>query len=427
MKVCIIGTGYVGLPTGVGLCTLGHKVTCVDKDAAKIANLNYGHSTLYEPYLKELLEEHLKNKAIKFTTDIKKALKDAKVVILAVGTPTSNDGASADLTYIKQAAKEVAENLPNNYTVICTKSTVPVGTNDLIEDIFKKYCMHTNWDIVSLPEFLKEGCAIKDFLLADRIVIGTDSKRARQRISTLYSGHSSELYFTSRRSAELIKYASNAFLAIKINYINEIANLCEKCGAKVDEVAKGMGLDRRIGNKFLQAGIGFGGSCFPKDTKALSYTAQEYKTNMPLVDVAILENHCRVSKLVKRIESLVKPTQKLALLGLTFKANTDDCRESQAVKIADKLSKKYKHIKVYDPKGMDNAKKVLKDKVEYAKLSTDAVKGADAIIILTGWNSFKVNFKKILKNSKKSCIIIDYVNLLNPKQVTNHKYYCIGK
>lgn len=427
MKVCIIGTGYVGLPTGVGLCTLGHTVICVDKDAAKIANLNYGHSTLYEPYLKELLAEHLKNKAIQFTTDIKKALNDAKVVVLAVGTPTSSDGASADLTYIKQAAKEVAKNLPNTYTVICIKSTVPVGTNDLIENIFKRYCMHTNWDIVSLPEFLKEGCAIKDFLLADRIIIGTDSQRARQRISTLYSHHNSELYFTSRRSAELIKYASNAFLAIKITYINEIANLCEKCGAKVDEVAKGMGLDRRIGNKFLQVGIGYGGSCFPKDTKALTYTAQEYKTNMPLVDVAILENHCRVDKLVNRIAHLVKPTQKLALLGLTFKANTDDCRESQAVKIADKLSKKYKHITVYDPKGMDNAKKILKDKVEYAKLSTDAVKGADAIIILTGWNSFKVNFKKILKNSKKSCIIIDYVNLLNPKQADNHKYYCIGK
>jgi len=427
MKVCIIGTGYVGLPTGLGFCILGHKVVCVDKDASKVAMLNYGNSTLYEPYLKEILTKSLKEQSISFTTNIKDALKDAQVVILAVGTPTSKDGVSADLTYIKQAAQEVAANLPKTYTVVCIKSTVPVGTNDFIENIFKQYCLHSNWDICSLPEFLKEGNAIMDFLLADRIVIGTDSPRAKAKLTKLYANHKSPQLVVSRRSAELIKYASNAFLAIKINYINEIANLCEKCGAKIDEVAKGMGMDKRIGNQFLKAGIGFGGSCFPKDTKALTYTAREYRTNVPLVDVAILENDSRIGQLVKRITHLVKPTQKLALLGLTFKANTDDCRESQAIKIAKELSKKYKHISVYDPKGMDNAKKLLKDKVEYAKLSIDAVKGADAIIILTGWNCFKVNFKKLLKNTKKSCIIIDYVNLLNPKQVTNHKYYCIGK
>ena len=422
MKVCIIGTGYVGLPTGVGLCTLGHTVTCVDKDATKIAMLNYGKSTLYEPYLSELLKEHLKNKAIKFTTDTKEALKNAQVVILAVGTPTSDDGKSADLTYIKQAAKEVAQNLPTTYTVICTKSTVPVGTNDLIENIFNKYCIHNNWDIVSLPEFLREGCAIRDFFLADRIVIGTDSKRAKQRLSTLYSNHNSEIYYTSRRSAELIKYASNAFLAIKINYINEIANLCENCGAKVDEVAKGMGLDRRIGDKFLQAGIGFGGSCFPKDTKALSYTAQKFHTTVPLVDVAIHENWYRALHLADKIQKLVPHNKKLAILGLTFKANTDDCRESQALKITQELASIYKGIKVYDPKGMDNAKKVLKNKVIYAKSVESAIKQADAVVILTGWKQFKV-----LKNLKKSAIIIDYVNLLSEAKAKGHKYYCIGK
>lgn len=426
MKVCIIGTGYVGLPTGLGLCSLGHKVTCVDTDIKKVAMLSKGQTTLFEPSLNEMLKEHLKSEAIRFTDSYAIGMRNAEVVIIAVGTPTAKDGKSADLKYIKEAAKEVALHLPSTFTAICVKSTVPVGTNDIVERIIQRYALYKKFAVVSMPEFLREGCAIKDFFFTDRIIIGTDSKWAMRRISKLYEKHPAFKYFVSRKSAELIKYASNAFLAIKINYINEIANLCEKCGANVNEVAKGMGLDRRIGPLFLQPGIGFGGSCFPKDTKALTYTAKQFRTSVPLVEVAIYENEYRALHLAHKIRRLIAKDKKLAILGLTFKADTDDCRESQAIKIVEELAKTYKSIKVYDPKGMENAKKLLGDSIVYDKSIEGATEKADAVIILTGWKQFKTNWGTVLNNIKKSAIIIDYVNLLSEEKAKGHRYYCVG-
>lgn len=422
MNITVIGTGYVGLPTGVGFASLGHNVVCVDKNYKKVEKLNNGIPTIYEDGLTELLKQTLKDKKISFTTDIKTAVKDAELVIIAVGTPTANNSKKADLSFIYEVATELAGCLPNHYIVVATKSTVPVKTGEKIEQILQ----NCNCDVISLPEFLREGFAVYDFFNPDRIVCGTNSKRAEDKIKQLYPDKN--ILFVNRNSAELIKYASNAFLAMKIHYINEIADVCEQTGADVMEVAKGMGLDTRIGDKFLNAGIGYGGSCFPKDTLAMSYIGEEYRVNLSLVNTTIEGNNNRINEFADKIlkEGV---GAKIAVLGLAFKNNTDDCRQSPAMKIVEQIiphcSKK---INVYDPQAMENAKTMLNN-VNYCENIYEAVTGADICVILTEWTQFRdMDLKKVyrLMNNK---ILLDFRNVVDKQKAIEigFKYKGVGR
>lgn len=336
MKIGIIGTGYVGLPTGVGLAELGNDVICIDREKSKIDALNNGILTIYEDNLEELFHKNVKEGRLKFTTSMQEGIKDADLVIIAVGTPPHSVTKEADMKYIHVAATELADYL-TGYTVIATKSTVPVGTGDDIESLISKKNPNAEFDVLSLPEFLREGFAVYDFFNPDRIIVGTNSQRAKAVIEKLYEPFKgkSELLFVSRRSSETIKYASNAFLAIKIHYINEMANFCEKVGADILEVAKGMGLDTRIGNRFLNPGPGYGGSCFPKDTSAMAFMGKQNNIDLTLINAAIKGNEERKNQMSERILNSVKDIKnpKIAVLGLAFKDGTDDCRESPAVDI----------------------------------------------------------------------------------------------
>ena len=336
MKIAIIGTGYVGLPTGVGFTELGNDVICIDKDENKIKALQSGQITLYEDGLEALLQKNFRNGKISFTTSMQQGVSDADVVLIAVGTPPHPVTKEADMQYIFAAAEELAQYL-NNYTVVAVKSTVPVGTGDKVEALIRKQNPSADFDVISVPEFLREGYAVKDFFNPDRIVIGTDSERARAVMAELYAPFADKtpILYVKRRSSETIKYASNAFLAVKIHYINEMADFCEHTGADIAEVAKGMGLDKRIGNRFLNAGPGYGGSCFPKDTMAMAYMARQNGVNMSIIEDVIQENANRKKKMAHRILEVVKdiPNAKIAVLGLAFKEGTDDCRESPAMEI----------------------------------------------------------------------------------------------
>ena len=370
MKIGIIGTGYVGLPTGVGMAELGNEVVCIDREQSKIDALKAGKITLYEDGLEELFNKNIKAGRIKFTTSMKEGVSNADLVIIAVGTPPHPVTHEADMKYIHAAATELAEHL-TNYTVIATKSTVPVGTGDVVEQLIKKKNPKAQFDVVSLPEFLREGYAVHDFFNPDRIVVGANTERAANLIADLYKPFKgkTEMLFVKRRSAETIKYASNAFLAIKIHYINEMANFCEKSGADITEVAKGMGLDSRIGNRFLNPGPGYGGSCFPKDTMAMSYMARQNGVDMTLINSAINGNNARKQQMAHRILEAVKDIKdpKIAVLGLAFKEGTDDCRESPAMDIVAELLKHKAKITAFDPKAMDVAKSILGNNIEYAR------------------------------------------------------------
>mgnify|MGYP000089012256 FL=1 len=416
MKIGIIGTGYVGLPTGVGLAELGNQVTCIDREISKIEALRAGKITLFEDGLEELFHKNLQKGNIKFTTSMAEGVSDADLVIIAVGTPPHPVTKEADMKYIHAAATELAEHL-HGYTVIATKSTVPVGTGDVVEGLIAKKNPQADFDVVSLPEFLREGFAVHDFFHPDRIVVGANTPRARRIIEELYRPFDgkTQMLFVKRRSSETIKYASNAFLAIKIHYINEIADFCEKTGADVLEVAKGMGLDSRIGNRFLNPGPGYGGSCFPKDTLAMAYMGRQNGVNLTLINAAIVGNADRKKKMAERILEAVKGIEspKIAVLGLAFKDGTDDCRESPAMEIVAELVSRGADITAYDPKAARNAQNLIGEQISYAKDMYEALQNADVLAVLTEWNEFKsLDLNKaagLMRNRK----IVDCRNLLN--------------
>ncbi|HEC1731396.1 TPA: UDP-glucose/GDP-mannose dehydrogenase family protein [Campylobacter jejuni] len=432
MKIGIIGTGYVGLPTGVGLAELGNNVICIDREKSKIDALNNGNLTIYEDNLEELFHKNVKEGRLKFTTSMQEGIKDVDLVIIAVGTPPHPVTKEADMKYIHAAATELADYL-TGYTVIATKSTVPIGTGDDIESLISKKNPNADFDVLSLPEFLREGFAVYDFFNPDRIIVGTNSQRAKAVIEKLYEPFKgkSKLLFVSRRSSETIKYASNAFLAIKIHYINEMANFCEKAGADILEVAKGMGLDTRIGDRFLNPGPGYGGSCFPKDTLAMAFMGKQNDIDLTLINVAIKGNEERKNQMSERILNSIKEIKnpKIAILGLAFKDGTDDCRESPAVDIVFKLLEQKIQICAYDPKAMDLAKQILGDKIDYANSMYEAIKDADAIAILTEWKEFSsLDLKKacdLVKHKK----IIDLRNLIDKSEAIKlgFEYQGVGR
>ena len=432
MKVGIIGTGYVGLPTGVGLAELGNQVVCIDREPKKIEALQAGKITLYEDGLEDLFHKNVKEGRLHFTTSMQEGVSDADLVIIAVGTPPHPVTKEADMKYIHAAATELAEYL-TGYTVVATKSTVPVGTGDVVEGLIAKKNPKADFDVVSLPEFLREGFAVHDFFHPNRIVVGANTEKARNVIKELYKPFEGKtnMLFVKRRSSETIKYASNAFLAIKIHYINEMANFCEKTGADITEVAKGMGLDSRIGNRFLNPGPGYGGSCFPKDTMAMAYMARQNDVDMTLIKAAIDGNTKRKKDMAERILEAVKgiDNPKIAVLGLAFKDGTDDCRESPAMEIVGNLLETGADITAYDPKAMETAKLLVGDKITYAADMYEALKGADVLAILTEWGEFKELDLAKAAQLMKHKTIIDCRNLIDTEQAVKNgfRYQGIGK
>ncbi len=435
MKIAIIGTGYVGLPTGVGLAELGYDVTCIDKDTTKIETLRNGHVTLYEQGLAELLDKNIKAGRIHFTESMQSGIESADVVIIAVGTPPNPETGAADMKYIYAAAAELAKYL-SDYTVIATKSTVPVGTGDEVAKIIATNNPGADFDVVSLPEFLREGFAVHDFFHPDRIIVGTDSERAKSVIAELYApfADKTKMLYVSRRSSEIIKYASNAFLAIKIHYINEMADFCERTGADVSQVAAGMGLDKRIGDRFLTPGPGYGGSCFPKDTMAMAYMGNQNGANMSLIKAAISGNSARKEKMAHRVLDSVKDitAPKIAVLGLAFKDGTDDCRQSPAIEIIEHIlacAPAGLKIRAYDPQAINSAKSILGDKIEYAADMYDAISDADAIAILTEWPEFSKLDLQRASNMMRCKQIIDLRNIVNAEdaETNGFSYSGIGK
>lgn len=432
MKVGIIGTGYVGLPTGVGLAELGNEVWCIDKDVKKIEALNAGKVPLFEEGLEEMMKKNVASGRLKFTTSMKEGVENADLVIIAVGTPPHPVTKEADLRYINEACAELAEYL-NGYTVVATKSTVPVGTGDAIEKLIAEKNPNADFDVISLPEFLREGFALYDFFNPDRIVVGANTQKARDVIQKLYKPFEdkTQILYVKRRSSETIKYASNAFLAVKIQYINEMADFCEKTGADITEVAKGMGTDTRIGPRFLNPGPGYGGSCFPKDTLAMAYMARQNNVDLTLINAAIVGNDKRKQQMAERILDAVKNIEnpKIAILGLAFKNGTDDCRKSPAIEIINHLLEKNADITAFDPKAMGTAFQILGDKIKYADDMYSCLKGADVLAILTEWNEFKSLDLAKTANLMRNNAIVDCRNLIDIYNALKNgfTYYGIGK
>ena len=432
MKLCMIGTGYVGLVSGVCFSDLGNDVICVDKDQDKINKLQKGIIPIYEPGLEELVLKNYKNKKLKFSTDLKNSIKKSDIVFICVGTPTKKNGIGADLSQIYSVSKEISKSI-NKFKIIITKSTVPVTTGDEIEKILLKKINKNKFSVISNPEFLREGEAIRDFIYPDRVVIGANDKKSAKILKNLYSpliSKGAKFISTNRRAAELIKYASNAFLATKITFINEIANLCEKTGIDVEDISIGIGLDKRIGSRFLRAGPAYGGSCFPKDTKAIVTTADKFKTNLSVIKSVIKSNKFRSKLLLKKVNKIFSnkiKNKKICFLGVTFKANTDDMRDSSSLEMIPFLSKKGARIKYYDPTGLKKEFNKLKN-VSYSNSIHDAVKGADLVILHTEWNDFKsINFKKL--HPSKNLKIYDMRNIYSPLKVKSQgfKYFGIGR
>ncbi len=428
----MIGTGYVGLVSGVCFSDLGNNVICVDRDQEKINSLKKGKIPIYEPGLEELVLKNYKNKRLNFSTDLKNSIRKSDIIFICVGTPTKKGGSGADLSQVYNVAKEIGKSI-NKSKIIITKSTVPVTTGDEIEKIIQKKNKKKNFSIVSNPEFLREGEAIRDFIFPDRIVVGTNDIKSNRILKTLYSpliSKGAQYLNTSRRAAELIKYASNAFLATKITFINEIANLCEKTNIDVEDISIGMGLDKRIGGRFLRAGPAYGGSCFPKDTKAIINTADKFKTNLSVIKSVIKSNENRSNLLLSRVNKLLKnriKNKKICFLGVTFKANTDDMRDSSSLIMIPSLSKKGAKISYYDPTGYKKEFNKYKN-VSFENNIKDALKKSDLVIIHTEWNDFKsINFKSYLKNRKP--IIFDMRNIYSYTKMKQNgfKYFGVGK
>ncbi len=432
MKLCMIGTGYVGLVSGVCFSDLGNEVICVDKDEEKIKLLKKGVIPIYEPGLSELVIKNYKNKRLSFSSDLRTSVNKSDIIFICVGTPTIKGGSSADLSQIYKVAKEVSTSI-NKFKIIITKSTVPVTTGDEIEKILSKKNNKNKFAVVSNPEFLREGEAIRDFTYPDRIIIGSNEKKSNRILKNLYSPLISKgaLYVnTSRRAAELIKYASNAFLATKITFINELANLCEKTAINIEDISIGMGLDKRIGSRFLRAGPAYGGSCFPKDTKAIISTADKFKTNLSVIKSVVKSNEKRSNILLERVYKILKKkikNKKITFLGVTFKANTDDMRDSSSLQMIPILSKKGAKIKYFDPTGYKKEFKNIKN-VSYENSIKKSLQGSDLVIIHTEWNDFKsLNFKKFVKGKK--FIIFDLRNIYSSSKIKTQgfKYFSIGR
>ena len=429
MNVCVIGTGYVGLVTGAVFADLGNEVICVDNVKRKIDLLKKGEMPIYEPGLREVVRRNIEDDRISFTTSIAGPVKKSKVIFIAVGTPPKPNGES-DLSAVSEVARQIALHM-DGYKIVVNKSTVPVGTGNFVRNIIEKYKRtKSEFDVVSNPEFLKEGSAIADCLYPDRIVIGVPNQHVAMSLLELYAPLERPMLITDVESAELIKYASNAFLATKISFINFIANVCEKAGADVTLVSKGMGYDSRIGNDFLQAGLGYGGSCFPKDTLSLLCTAKKFTVDASLLEAVININKNRVPRFVKRIVSKLKPIKGklIGILGLAFKPNTDDLRDAKSIELIRQLQARKARIKVYDPVAMENAKSHLK-KVTFCKSAYDAAEGVDALVVVTEWNEFKLlNLEKLRKNMRKP-YLFDGRNIYSKDRMerAGFKYICIGK
>ena len=431
MKIAVLGTGYVGLSTGVCLSEIGHNVICIDTDEQKIISLRQGISPIYEPGLENLLIQNAAAGRLLFTTSHREALNGAEIIIIAVGTPQMEDG-GADLSYIVQAAKDIAANLVQS-SVVVIKSTVPVGTNDFIKSIIEEHCNdNVTFNMVSNPEFLRQGSAVMDTMQADRIIIGSENDEAAKKVQEMYRPLNVPFILTSIRSAEMIKYASNAFLATKISFINEVANLCGVVGADVKDVAKGMGKDKRIGEAFLQPGIGYGGSCFPKDVKALLHTANLNGVHFSLLKETVAINDFQqellVTKAINRLGDL--KGKKVAMLGLAFKPETDDMREAPSIKIARSLTKLGAEVVAYDPVAVDNAKNILGDTIRFASTVREAAVNADAVFIVTEWKEFRLLDLKTLMTTMRRPIVFDGRNCLEEDRIRACKkieYYPIGR
>ena len=433
MKLAMIGSGYVGLVSGACFADFGHDVVCVDKDEQKIANLNNNIMPIYEPGLADLVKRNVDAERLAFSTDLAASVKDCDAIFIAVGTPSRRGDGHADLSYVYAASEEIADSIVKP-TVIITKSTVPVGTGDEVEHILAKKQPRDRFSVASNPEFLREGAAIRDFKRPDRIVIGTEDDWAKDVMSEIYRPlflNESPILFTGRRTAELTKYAANAFLATKITFINEIADLCEKVGADVQEVARGIGLDNRIGSKFLHAGPGYGGSCFPKDTLALMKTAQDNDSPVRIVEAVVQVNDQRKRamgrKVIHALDGEVRG-KKVALLGLTFKPNTDDMRDAPSIAIAQTLIDAGAEVSAYDPEGMELAKQIMPT-VEMADSSYHAAKDADAVVIVTEWDAFRALDLKKLADVMQGNVLVDLRNIYNPAEVaqTSLIYTSVGR
>ncbi|KQT86590.1 UDP-glucose/GDP-mannose dehydrogenase family protein [Aurantimonas sp. Leaf443] len=421
MKIAMVGVGYVGLVSGACFADFGHDVDCIDLDAAKIEALNKGSIPIFEPGLDALVARNVAAGRLRFRTDLAANVKGADAVFIAVGTPSRRGDGFADLSYVHAAAKSIAEAL-DGYAVIVTKSTVPVGTGDEVERIVRAARPDLDFAVVSNPEFLREGAAIEDFTRPDRIVIGTDDERARQVMAQIYRPlylNRAPLLYTGRRSAELTKYAANAFLATKITFINEIADICEKVGANVQDVARGMGLDNRIGSKFLHAGPGYGGSCFPKDTLALVKTAQDVGAPSRIVETVAAVNEQRKRGMARRVVAACGGSirdKTVAVLGLTFKPNTDDMRDAPSLALIAALQDGGAKVRAYDPEGMRHAANLVSG-VDYAADAYDCVTGADAAVLVTEWNFFRALDLKRLKSLLKAPVMIDLRNVYDPAEM----------
>ena len=423
MKIAMVGSGYVGLVSGACFADFGHDVVCIDKDPAKIESLRAGIMPIYEPGLAELVASNVRAGRLSFTTDLAEGIDGAGAIFIAVGTPSRRGDGHADLSYVYAVAEEIGQNLKND-AVVVTKSTVPVGTGDEVERILMTANLPVRVAVASNPEFLREGAAIGDFKRPDRIVVGTEDDWARQVMTEVYRPlflNKAPLLFTSRRSSELIKYAANAFLAVKITFINEMADLCEKVGADVQDVARGIGMDGRIGSKFLHAGPGYGGSCFPKDTLALLKTAEDYEAPTRIVEAVVKVNDSRKRAMGRKVIEALGGIEeargkKVAMLGLTFKPNTDDMRDSPAIAIAQALIDAGVQVAAYDPEGMEVAKPLMPE-VEMQPDSYSAIKGADAIAIVTEWDAFRaLDFNRI-KDLAKAPVLVDLRNIYDPAEV----------
>ena len=419
MRIAVIGSGYVGLVSGACFSEFGFDVTCVDKDKAKIDALKKGAIPIYEPGLEDLVARNTAAGRLSFATEMAGAVAEADAVFIAVGTPARRGDGHADLDYVYAAAKEIAGHL-KDYTVVVTKSTVPVGTGREVGNIIRKANPEARMDVVSNPEFLREGSAIQDFTHPDRVVVGTESGEAREVMARLYRPlniREVPIVFTSLETAEMIKYASNAFLAIKISYINQMADLCEAVGADVQDVTRGMGLDKRIGAKFLHPGPGYGGSCFPKDTLALAKTAKDHKKPVTLVDEVVRYNSARKAAMADRVVEAAGGSVKgkaVAVLGLAFKPETDDMRESPAIDIVAKLVEAGAEVRAYDPVAMEQAKPLLPDAVDYRGGAMECIEGADVTVVVTEWNEFRALTPEAIGKAMKGKVLVDLRNIFDP-------------
>jgi UDPglucose 6-dehydrogenase len=433
MRVAMIGTGYVGLVSGACIADFGHHVICVDKDADKIVALERGEIPIYEPGLHDLVRSNVKEGRLSFATALQEPVRAADAVFIAVGTPSRRGDGHADLSYVYAAAREIAAAL-EGFTVVITKSTVPVGTGDEVERIIQEVRPDGDAIVVSNPEFLREGAAIHDFKHPDRIVVGTQDERAKKVMAEIYrplSLNQAPILYTARRTAELIKYAANAFLATKITFINEIADLCEKVGADVQEVARGIGLDNRIGSKFLHAGPGFGGSCFPKDVRALIKTAQDSEVPLRILEAVASVNEIRKRAMARKVSAMFGGSLRgktVAVLGLTFKPNTDDMREAPSLSLITALLDMGAKVRVFDPAGMAQAKTVIKD-ATYCQSAYECADGADALVIATEWEQFRALDLERLRDLMACPVVVDLRNIYRPEDMSRHgfAYACVGR